>query len=88
MLQITNKTINHTKVVANIHRYLGDRSGKTNGVAIALAVVVNVTVAFAACVPSSVTELGETVHVAPAGVPRQLQVTVWVDPFAGVAETV
>lgn len=40
------------------------------------AVVVIVTVADAALVPSSVTAGGDTVHVDPAGAPEQLHVTV------------
>jgi hypothetical protein len=62
--------------------------GESSGGDIERAVVVKVTVAVAACTPSSVAELGETVQVAAAGAPLQLQVTVWVDAFAGVAVTV
>jgi hypothetical protein len=39
------------------------------------AVVFKLTVAFAAFVPSSITEEGETVHMAAGGAPVQLQVT-------------
>ena len=66
----------------------GAARGQSRGGDIARAVVVKVTVAVAACVPSSMTEPGETVQVAAAGAPLQLQVTVCVDAFAGVAETV
>jgi hypothetical protein len=47
-----------------------------------------VTVEFAAFEPSSVVEAGETVHVIVAGAPVQLQVTVWLNPPEGAAETV
>jgi len=50
--------------------------GKAKGGANERAVVVNVTVAVATFFPSSVTGDGETVHVAWAGAPVQLQVTV------------
>jgi len=50
--------------------------GKASGGENERAVVVNVTVAVAAFFPSSVTGDGETVHVAWAGAPVQLQVTV------------
>jgi hypothetical protein len=74
---------------SNNHLYEGGAAGgQSRGGDIARAVVVKVTVAVAACVPSSVTEPGETVQVAAAGAPLQLQVTVCVDAFAGVAETV
>lgn len=33
-------------------------------------------------------EAGETVHVVVAGAPVQLQVTIWLNPPEGVAETV
>jgi hypothetical protein len=47
-------------------------------------VVVIVTCEVAACVPSSVTDGGTNPHIDPAGKPVQLNVTVCVDPFAGV----
>ena len=54
----------------------GAARGKTNGGDIACAVVVNATVIVAVCVPSSVTDDGETVHVAAVGAPVQPHVTV------------
>jgi hypothetical protein len=54
----------------------GANRGETGGIKDVRAVVVIVTVAVAACVPSSVTELGDTVQVAAVGAPVQLQVTV------------
>jgi hypothetical protein len=59
--------------------------GKASGGADALAVVVKVTVAFAESLPSSATDDGETVHVAPAGAPLQFHITVPTKPEAGVA---
>jgi hypothetical protein len=47
-------------------------------------VVVIVIAEVAACVPSSVTDGGTNAHAAPAGNPVQLNITVCVDPFAGV----
>jgi hypothetical protein len=47
-------------------------------------VVVIVTCEVAACVPSSVTDAGKNEHAAPAGNPLHMNVTVCVDPFAGV----
>src|SRR6266478_813085 len=59
------------------HRRIGGAyRGKAKGGANERAAVVNVTVAVAAFFPSSVTGEGETVHVAWAGAPVQLQVTV------------
>jgi len=50
--------------------------GKASGGANERAVVVNVTVTVAGFFPSSVTDDGETVHIAAVGAPVQLQVTV------------
>jgi hypothetical protein len=62
--------------------------GTNNGGENERAVVVNVTVAVAAFFPSSVTDDGETVHIAAVGAPVQLQVTVPLKLFAGAAVTV
>ena len=62
--------------------------GKTRGVAAVLAVVVNVTVAVAWLHPFSVTDDGETVHVAAWGAPKQPHATVCFEPFSGAADTV
>lgn len=62
--------------------------GRTSGGATVLATVLNVTVAFAAFMPSSGTDDGETVHVEAAGAPEQLHVTMPTNPEAGVAVTV
>jgi len=66
----------------------GTYLGKSRGVAAALAVVVNVTVAVAWLDPFSVTDDGETVHVAAWGAPMQSHVTVCFEPFNGAADTV
>ena len=59
------------------HRCIGGAYRRnTNGGENARAVVVKVTVAVAACEPSRVTEEGATLHVAWAGAPVQLQITV------------
>jgi len=59
------------------HRRIGGvYRGKAKGGTNERAAVVNVTVAVAAFFPSSVTGEGETAHVAWAGAPVQLQVTV------------
>jgi len=54
----------------------GTKRGMASGDENARVVVVRLTVAFAALVPSSVTEEGETVHVAAGGAPEQLQDTI------------
>ena len=54
----------------------GADCGKTSGRENVRAVVVIMTVAVAAFEPSRVTVEGETVHVAVAGAPVQLQVTI------------
>jgi hypothetical protein len=66
----------------------GTYRGKARGAEKPRAMVLNVTVAVAAFFPSSVTDDGETVHVAWAGAPVQLHVTVGVEPCSGVAEIV
>ena len=48
--------------------------------------VVNVAVAVAGFDPSSLTDEGETEQFGPAGATEQVQVTVWSNPCAGVAE--
>ena len=48
------------------------------------AVVVTVTVAVEVFDPSSVTELGKTVHAAAVGALLQLRETAWLKPFNGV----
>src|SRR5260370_15237377 len=82
----------HAKHAAHItHSRMGDAVGgrTTSGGANPLAIVVSVTVAVAGFVPSSTTVEGETVHViALAGAPRQVQVTVPINPETGVAEIV
>ncbi len=73
-----NNTASQANNAANAsHRRIGGAyRGKNIGGANACAIVVNVTVAVAAFFPSSVTGDGETVQVAWAGAPVQLQVTV------------
>jgi hypothetical protein len=51
-------------------------------------VVFTVSVTVTGFVPSSVTEEGDTEHVAPAGAPAQLKVTVWLNAPTGPTETV
>src|SRR5258708_719397 len=76
-LQSVKKSTNQANDAANVtHRYGGAPRGKTSGGANPRAVVVNVTVAVAGLDPSSVTDDGETVELAPVGAPLQLQVTV------------
>jgi len=77
-VQDNSKTASAAKQAANItHVGIGGAyRGKPNGGAKTRAIVVKVTVAVAAIFPSSVTEDGETVHVAAAGAPVQLHVTV------------
>jgi hypothetical protein len=58
------------------------------GLASERAVVVTVTVALAALVPSGVTEAGETEHVAADGTPVQLRDTCWLKPPTGVTLSV
>jgi hypothetical protein len=78
----------HAANINHLYDEGGAARGQSSGGDIARAVVVKVTVAVAACVPSSVTDEGETLHTAAAGAPVQLQITVCVDPFTGAAETV
>jgi hypothetical protein len=54
----------------------GAKRCQRKNVPVVRAVVVNVTVAVFAFVPSSVTEGGETEHVAAVGAPVQVHVTV------------
>ena len=77
-LQSVNNTASQANNAANAsHRRIGGAyRGNTNGGENVRAVVVKVTVAVAACEPSRVTEEGATVHVAWAGAPVQLQITV------------
>ena len=77
-VQNNSKTASPAKQAVNItHVGIGGANrGTTNGGAKTRAIVVKVTVAVAAIFPSSVTEDGETVHVAAAGAPVQLHVTV------------
>ena len=77
-LQSINSTASQARNAAHAsHRCIGGAyRGKAKGGANERAVVVNVTVAVATFFPSSVTGDGETVHVAWAGAPVQLQVTV------------
>jgi hypothetical protein len=71
------KNTSQANDAANVtHRYGGAPRGKTSGGANPRAVVVSVTVAVAGFDPSSVTDDGETVQVAPVGAPVQLHVTV------------
>ena len=56
--------------------------GGTTGAA-ERAVVVTVTVAFAACEPSSAILEGEIEHVASAGAPEQVNETDWLNPLMG-----
>jgi hypothetical protein len=58
--------------------------GPCPGPTIEAAVVVTVTVAVEVFDPSSVTELGKTVHVAAVGALLQLRETAWLKPFKGV----
>jgi len=89
-LQTISKITSPAKHAANTTRGSvgGANRGKNSGGDVVRAVVVSVTVAVAAFVPSSVTVDGETVHVAAAGAPVQLHVTVCLEPCWGVAETV
>ena len=77
-LQSATKNTSQANDAANVtHRYGGGAPrGKFSGGANPRAVVVNVTVAVAGLDPSSVTDGGETVQLAPAGAPVQVQVTV------------
>jgi hypothetical protein len=69
-----------THTSSNAHAYHGNCRGEDRGKfgsdTMLRAVVVKVAVAVAVCVPSSVNIEGETLQVAPAGAPMQLQVTV------------
>jgi len=76
-LWTNTKASNQTTQTGNTLRICsGAERGMANGSEMVRAIVVKVTVAFAAFVPSSVTEAGDTVHVAAGGAPVQLQVTV------------
>jgi hypothetical protein len=77
-VQNNSKTASPAKHAANVtHVGIGGTNrGTTNGGAKTRAIVVKVTVAVAAFFPSSVTDDGETVHVAWGGAPVQLHVTV------------
>ena len=76
----------------NVGRTLG-RSGsgaKRNlptGRALERLVVITETVEVATFEPSIAEEAGETVHVDAMGAPVQVQVTVWLKPPVGTAET-
>jgi hypothetical protein len=90
-LQSNNNIASHARHAVHItHSRMGDAVGgrTTSGGANPLAVVVSVTAAVAGFAPSSVTDDGETVQVAPIGAPVQFHVTVCVKPCAGVAVTV
>jgi hypothetical protein len=66
----------------------GTLRGKSKGGEKARAFVASVTVAVAVLDPLSITDDGETVHVAAAGAPVQLHVTVPLKLFTGAAVTV
>jgi hypothetical protein len=80
--RIRLQSVNKTAIQANnpthvSHRRIGGAyRGKSKGGASVRAVVVKVTVTFATFFPSSVTDDGEGVHVAPVGAPVQLHITV------------
>jgi hypothetical protein len=77
-VQNNSKTASPAKHAVNLtHVGIGGAyRGKTNGGARTRAIVVKVTVAVATVDPLSVTDDGETVHVAAAGAPVQLHATV------------
>ena len=91
-LQIINNTniASHANNASHVShpRIGGAYRGKAKGGEKTRAMVLNVTVAVAAFFPSSVTDDGETVHVAWGGAPVQLHITVGVEPCSGVAEAV
>ena len=90
-LQSNNNIASHAKHAVHItHNRMGDAEGgrTTSGGENPRAVVVSVTVAVAGFVPSSVTDDGETVQVAPIGAHVQFHITVCVKPCAGDAVTV
>jgi hypothetical protein len=89
-LQSINRAANQAKHATNISSgcIRGANRGPNKGGVIARGIVVSVTVAVAPVDPSSMTGEGETVHMAAVGAPVQLQVTIWLNPCAGVAETV
>jgi len=89
-LQIINSTASHANNASNIShpRIGGAYRGKAKGGEKTRAMVVSVAVAVAAFFPSSITDDGETVHVAWGGAPVQLHTTVGVELCSGVAETV
>jgi hypothetical protein len=90
MFQSMSATASHARQAVNTSQtcIVGTNGGESTGGKTERAVVVNVTVAVAGFVPSSVLEGGETVHVACAGAPVQLHVTVCVEPCRGAADTV
>jgi hypothetical protein len=77
-VQNNSKTASPAKHAANItHVGIGGANrGTTNGGAKTRVIVDKVTVAVAGVEPLSATDDGETVHVAAAGAPVQLHVTV------------
>ena len=77
-LQSVDNTASQANKAAHVaHKRIGGvYRGKAKGDAKARAIVANVTVAVDGFVPSSFTDDGETVHVAWAGAPMQLQITV------------
>ncbi len=87
--QSITPTREQAKHAAKTHNgWLGSAGrGRTSGIKDERAVVVMVTVAVAAFEPSRVTVRGETVQVTVSRA-VQLQVTVWLNPPEGVAETV
>jgi hypothetical protein len=89
-LQSDSKTAIETKDTAHSSQSSigGVLRGNTGGGEYPRAVVVSATVAVAVLVPFSVTDDGETVHVAAAGAPVQAHMTVCVELFRGAAETV
>lgn len=89
-MRTSRKIARHAKAAAQgTHGCAGGATGgKSSGGAKLLAVVVSVTVAVFARLPFSVTEEGETEHIAAAGAPVQLHVTVWLNPPCGAADTV
>src|SRR5260370_40938363 len=88
-LQSAKKSTSQANDAANVnHRYGGGAPrGKTSGGAKPRAVVGNGTVAVAGLDPSSVTDDGGTVQIAPARAPGQIQDHARSEPWAGPAET-
>ena len=86
---ITPARSNAHNAAAICHGSIGGAiRGKANGGENECAVVVSVTVAFAALFPSTGTDDGKTVHVAATGAPVQVQATVPLKLFTGAALTV